>query len=352
VEDIQWSNAFVMARKVLLLSFIPWLGIFNISIRVEGLSAGILSIIMPVLAILFLILGGRAVMNDKFSYLGRMSTGKNVICDLTPGAESKPDKIIYFTAHTDSVGSSMPRLNIPLMIGSLLLFLISLLMTLSGGVLLLAGNSGEGFNLERFNLILLIISTANAFLIIVGTFARRVNTSPGAIDNGSGTAILLSLAEYFQRNPLARTSLRFIFCSAEEWGLYGSKGYVQAHKDELENQIKRDVLINLDMVGSELGIVNKAGLIIKKPLNQNLTNLISATADKHGIELRAFNTPFAGNSDHAPFRKLKMETAFFLSKKDTKVIHKPKDTLEKVDPQKLEDAVSLLKAVVKELDQN
>ena len=58
------------------------------------------------------------------------------------------------------------------------------------------------------------------------------------------------------------------------------------------------------------------------------------------------------NSDHAPFLKLKMGTAFFLSKKDTKLIHKPLDTIEKVDPQKMEDAVSLLKGVVLELDQN
>jgi hypothetical protein len=350
-EDFQWSNAYVVARKVLALLFIPWLIVFNISTRVEGLSAGILSISMPILAILLLILSGRAVLNDRFSYLGVMSAGKNVICDLASRTEKEQGKTVIFTAHTDSVGSSMPRLNIPLLLGSIFLFLISIIMTFAGGVVLIAGTWTEGFNLETFNLILLGVSTAAGLMIITSSFARRVNTSPGAIDNGSGTAILLSLAEYFQGEPPEHTSLRFIFCAAEEWGLYGSKGYVKAHQDELEEYITRDVVINVDMVGSELAFLNKAGLIIKKPLNKDLNNLICATAEKEGIEVRAFNTPFAGNSDHAPFRKLKMETAFFLSKKDTKYIHKSKDTLEKVDPQKMEDAVLLLKAIVNELDQ-
>jgi len=56
------------------------------------------------------------------------------------------------------------------------------------------------------------------------------------------------------------------------------------------------------------------------------------------------------NSDHAPFRKLKMEVCFFLAKKDTKRIHGPKDTLEFVRPEKLDDAVCLIKGVVGKLD--
>ena len=353
-EEIQWSNAYVIARKVLILLFIPWLVVFNISIRVEGLIGGILSVIMPLLAVLFLVLAGKAVTNDKFSYVGRMSAGKNVICVIPPGLNLHPEKTIYFTAHTDSIGSSLPGLNMPLTIGSLLFFLISIFDTLAGGIVLLVNSSvgGSGVSPTLFPSDLLITSAINIILIILSLFARRVDTSPGAIDNGSGTAILLSLAEYFAENPLKTTTLRYIFCAAEEWGLYGSKGYVKKHKDELTSGIARDVLINVDMVGSELAYVDKAGLMIKKPLNQNLNNLINEVAEENGIQVRSYNTPFAGNSDHAPFRKLKMETAFFLSKKDTKKIHKPLDVIEGVDPQRLEDAVGLLKAVVIELDQN
>jgi len=346
-EEIEWSGAFVIARKVMSLLLILWLGLLNISLGIGGKTGGIISVVLPVLAVLFLVLLLKAIMNDKFSYLGKMSRGKNVICDLPPGSGKVPEKIIYFTAHTDSVGSSMPKLNVPLTIGSLLFFLISLGITLIGGVIQLEGNSSG-----IFNVILLIVSIINGLMIVISLFARRVDTSPGAIDNGSGTAILLSLAEYFQGNSLDQSTLRFIFCAAEEWGLYGSKGYVKAHRDELKENIKRDILINVDMVGSELAYVNKGGLIIRKALNKELNRLIKEVAGKTGIEARAFSTPLVNNSDHAPFLKLKMETAFFLSKKDTKLIHKPLDTIDKVDPQKMEDALSLLKAVVLELDQN
>ena len=329
------------------LLLILWLGLLNISLGIGGKTGGIISVVLPVLAVLFLVLLLKAIMNDKFSYLGKMSRGKNVICDLPPGSGKVPEKIIYFTAHTDSVGSSMPKLNMPLTMGSLLFFLISLGITLIGGVIQLEGNSSG-----IFNVILLIVSIINGLMIVISLFARRVDTSPGAIDNGSGTAILLSLAEYFQGNSLDQSTLRFIFCAAEEWGLYGSKGYVKAHRDELEEKINRDVLINVDMVGSELAYVNKGGLIFRKALNKELNRLIKEVAGKTGIEARAFSTPLVNNSDHAPFLKLKMETAFFLSKKDTKLIHKPLDTIDKVDPQKMEDALSLLKAVVLELDQN
>ena len=346
-EEIEWSGAYVMARKIMSLLLILWLCLLNISLSIGGNMGGILSVVLPVLAVLFFVLLLKAIMNDKFSYLGKMSRGKNVICDLPPGSGKVTKKIIYFTAHTDSVGSSMPKLNMPLTMGSLLFFLISLGITLIGGVIQLEGNASG-----TFNVILLIVSIINGLMIILNTFARRVDTSPGAIDNGSGSAILLSLAEYFQGNSLDQSTLRFIFCAAEEWGLYGSKGYVKAHRDELEEKINRDVLINVDMVGSELAYVNKGGLIFRKALNKKLNPLIKEVAGKTGIEARAFSTPLVNNSDHAPFLKLKMETAFFLSKKDTKLIHKPLDTIEKVDPQKMEDAVSLLKAVVLELDQN
>ena len=346
-EEIEWSGAYVMARKVMLLLLILWLGLLNISLSIGGNIGGILSVFLPVLAVLFLVLLLKAIMNDKFSYLGKMSRGKNVICDLPPGSGKVTKKIIYFTAHTDSVGSSMPKMNMPLTMGSLLFFLISLGITLIGGVIQLEGNPSG-----TFNVILLIVSIINALIIILSTFARRVDTSPGAIDNGSGSAILLSLAEYFQGNSLDQSTLRFIFCAAEEWGLYGSKGYVKAHQVELEEKINRDLLINVDMVGSELAYVNKGGLVLRKALNKKLNRLIKEVAEKTGIEARAFSSPLVNNSDHAPFLKLKMETAFFLSKKDTKLIHKPLDTIEKIDPQKMEDAVSLLKAVVLELDQN
>ncbi len=104
------------------------------------------------------------------------------------------------------------------------------------------------------------------------------------------------------------------------------------------------------MVGSELAYLDKAGLLKKKPLNSKLNQLIEQTAQEIGIEARKFNSVIGGNSDHASFKKEKLEVCCFLAKKDTKIIHSKKDTIDLVKPEKLEDAVELIKNMVEKMD--
>ena len=74
---------------------------------------------------------------------------------------------------------------------------------------------------------------------------------PGANDNGSGLALLLSLAKYYGANP-PPYSIAFICFSGEEAGILGS-GFFTAHPLFALNKIR--FLVNLDMVGTgEKGI--------------------------------------------------------------------------------------------------
>ena len=73
--------------------------------------------------------------------------------------------------------------------------------------------------------------------------------SHGMYDNASGTATILELLRYYAENPPKRT-LRFIWCGSEERGLLGSKFYVKAHEEELNN-IR--LCINVDMTGPIFG---------------------------------------------------------------------------------------------------
>ena len=74
---------------------------------------------------------------------------------------------------------------------------------------------------------------------------------PGANDNGSGLALLLSLAKYYGANP-PPYSIAFICFSGEEAGILGS-GYFTAHPLFALSKIR--FLVNLDMVGTgEKGI--------------------------------------------------------------------------------------------------
>lgn len=73
--------------------------------------------------------------------------------------------------------------------------------------------------------------------------------SHGMYDNATGTAAILEILRYYKANPPKRT-LRFIWCGSEERGLLGSKFYVKAHAEELEN-IR--LCINIDMIGPIFG---------------------------------------------------------------------------------------------------
>ena len=70
---------------------------------------------------------------------------------------------------------------------------------------------------------------------------------PGANDNASGIAILLSMASYFQKHPL-KYSLLFIAFGGEETGLNGSRFYVEHDPVVPLSQIK--FILNLDLMGN------------------------------------------------------------------------------------------------------
>ncbi|MHB8808038.1 MAG: M28 family metallopeptidase [Anaerolineaceae bacterium] len=353
-EDMEWSTAFVVGRKYLYLLMGVFVILFNLCLRLPLPWNGFLPISMVILSILIFALGMKGLTNDKYNSVGKTSKGKNVLCDIQPQGKKKDPAIIYFTAHSDSISSNVPKLYMPILMGMMLGFIILVLLTLTTSILNLISHY-TGLNsvyqtVSLLHLIVLILSAIVLVCITATRFTKNVNTSPGACDNGSGSAILLSLAAYFNEHPLPNTQLKFIWCAAEEWGLYGSKGYVKAHKEEIAAHREKSCVINVDMVGSELAYLKKYGFPFKKPLNKDLNILIAQTAKEAGIEARSFNSAIGGNSDHAAFQKEKVEVCFFLANKDTKIIHSPQDTIEKVKPEKLTDAVVLIKRLAEKLD--
>lgn len=76
-----------------------------------------------------------------------------------------------------------------------------------------------------------------------------VPVGKGAHDNASGAAALMHIYCHFLKNPPKRT-LRFIWCGAEEGGLFGSQAYIKRNKALLP-QIR--LCFNFDMCGTTLG---------------------------------------------------------------------------------------------------
>lgn len=87
---------------------------------------------------------------------------------------------------------------------------------------------------------------------------------PGANDNSSGVAMMLSLAKYFKANP-AKYSVVFIALSAEEIGLLGAKYFSE---NPLFDLSKAKFLINFDLAGTgEEGIKVVNGTVYQKEFN-------------------------------------------------------------------------------------
>ena len=106
----------------------------------------------------------------------------------------------------------------------------------------------------------------------------------------------------------------------------------------------------MDMIGQEIAYIEKKGILCKKPLNKTLNKLIKESAEEKEIEVRGFKSMLAGSSDHAPFKKQKLEVAAINSRKDFRNIHSKKDKFDVVKPEKLSGAVELIKTVIQKLD--
>jgi hypothetical protein len=90
-------------------------------------------------------------------------------------------------------------------------------------------------------------------VLIVGAHFDAVQRSPGADDNGTGTAALLEIASVLHGTPRNRT-IRFIFFNLEEVGLVGSQTYVNRWRTEQmdagSDKAERIIgMISLEMLG-------------------------------------------------------------------------------------------------------
>jgi Iap family predicted aminopeptidase len=84
-------------------------------------------------------------------------------------------------------------------------------------------------------------------LVLVTAHLDSWHLAEGAIDNGNGAACILEIARALSAiDWQPRRTVRFVWFMGEEHGLYGSKAYVEAHQDELDDIV---AVLNVDMPG-------------------------------------------------------------------------------------------------------
>ncbi|MFX0066953.1 MAG: M28 family metallopeptidase [Candidatus Hermodarchaeota archaeon] len=308
----------------------------------------IISLVTLVLLLtILIILLIRWIVKNGVPQLGIRRLGNNIVGEIKPKNELKGE--ILLSCHYDSKSYSFSRKFVRIISAikgkGFALFIL----------LVLISSAGELVGIpiafvHWLDLLTLILSAPIIGCAFISLFNKADNQSPGAIDNGTGCAIVLKLVENFGNDHLTNMRLVFLFVGAEEFGLYGSSDYCNTHLDELEAIKDRFYQINVDMVGSEIQYLEKQGILKKKPMSKILNDLIVESAEEKNIAIRPFRKSVGLNSDHALFFLRGFETCTFTSEIDERYIHSKQDTIDKVDPEKLRDAVEIIKSMIQKLD--
>ncbi|MFX1345634.1 MAG: M28 family metallopeptidase [Promethearchaeota archaeon] len=285
---------------------------------------------------------------------------KNIFTKILSKDQTKNRPIVIFTAHYDSISLNLPyKLQVILFFIYRLIILFYILVIITFSTL---------FTLDFLNLVPLsnFIIVLIIFTTVVGVFISIPilflvfieRPSSGSIDNASGVAILIELAKIFKKNPLNNMDLLFIWTGAEEWGMKGSRYYCRNHFEDLNRNYDLDssYYINIDMVGSYIGLLNKTGFIIRRKINHDLNYIFETTAKELRIPLVIFNKIIKLNSDNKMFKRYarrkrsKLQISCFHSDKDSKFIHSIQDTPDKCSIEILNGCLNICSQSLRSID--
>ncbi len=149
-------------------------------------------------------------------------------------------------------------------------------------------------------------------LIIIGAHHDTVYMGQGAVDDTSGTATVLEMARQFGliESQLGTPKHTIYFCTwgGEEEGLFGSSAWVDKHRNNLYENLR--LYINLDMnhvdaernTGVTLFGNHKADVEHIRGITDKFKQEHPDLANRYNINVRHLaNTDMPYNSDHAPF---------------------------------------------------
>lgn len=164
---------------------------------------------------------------------------------------------------------------------------------------------------------------------------------PGANDNASGTAMLISMAKYFTENPVDYNIL-FIAFAGEEAGLVGSKYFVEHPLLKLKDI---SFLLNLDIMGSgEDGVT-----VVNATLFEKEFMLLQRINDEKKLLTQIKSRGPAANSDHYWFTQHGVPAFFIYTMGPNKNYHDVFDLYENLSFVEYQDITTLLVEFTKRL---
>ena len=173
-------------------------------------------------------------------------------------------------------------------------------------------------------------------VVLVGAHLDSWDLGTGATDDGFGAAAVLGAAQALIRSGLhpART-IRFVLFTGEEQGLLGSTAYVQAHTNELDSMV------------AALALDWGAGPIVKLPVAGHpelltLLQQLNALAPELGLEAPADGWLFMTDAYAFTLAGVPGIAPLVRSPGYYEQAHSLEDTLDKVHPADLQQAMTVL----------
>ncbi|GAB5409005.1 MAG: hypothetical protein BalsKO_13700 [Balneolaceae bacterium] len=164
---------------------------------------------------------------------------------------------------------------------------------------------------------------------------------PGANDNASGTAMILSLAKHFSENKPRYTTI-FIAFGGEELGLLGSKFFVE---NPLFDLSKVKFLMNFDLAGTgDDGIQVVNGSVYRDQFDR-----LTSINDEQNLLPQVKIRGKACNSDHCFFDEAGVPGFYIYTLGGTRAYHDVYDRFETLPFTEFEDYFRLMVEFIYEL---
>jgi len=194
-----------------------------------------------------------------------------------------------------------------------------------------------------------INETSDEIYIICAHY-DSVTGSPGADDDGSGTAAVLIAADLLSRNSVNHT-VRFVAFSGEEQGLLGSYEYAKEASQNGDNIIG---VLNGDMIGFAISSYDGSNIKIYENTASHwltvFTEDISELYDEY-IGLDIIPSGSSSGSDHYSFWQHGYDAIFYHEYNFNDYYHSPQDTIENMNISYATKCSRLMIATLAELAQ-
>jgi hypothetical protein len=178
--------------------------------------------------------------------------------------------------------------------------------------------------------------------------SRRV--VPGANDNATGVAALLSVAHSFAADPPDGVRVIVLFPGSEESFMEGMSAYMRRHGEDLSAE--RTSVVCLDTVGSpELVLLEGEGMLRMRDYPPQFRALVASCADEAGVELLR-GLRLRNATDGVIALRAGYPSAMLGSVDEFKIptdYHWPTDTPDRVDYSTVADAARVCRRLIERL---